>query len=198
MFKSAIVGCGFIHGTHRNAYAQLEKEGLVKLVALCDVRKEKLTELPSEGLNLYTDIDEMLDKEELDMVSLCVPTYLHKELSIKCMKKGVHVLCEKPMALQYEDCVEMMEVSKETSKYLMIAHCVRFGRVLRVIKDLKSGDSTMIVVTHEMEFARNVSDKVIFMADGVIEEFGTPEEVFLNPKSQKTRSFLNKDIETNG
>lgn len=72
------------------------------------------------------------------------------------------------------------------------------GEVLRVIKDLKSADSTMIVVTHEMEFARNVSDKVMFMADGVIEEMGTPEEVFGNPKSQKTRSFLMKDIETNG
>ena len=72
------------------------------------------------------------------------------------------------------------------------------GEVLRVIKDLKSADSTMIVVTHEMEFARNVSDKVIFMADGVIEEMGTPEEVFGNPKSPKTRSFLMKDIETNG
>ena len=69
------------------------------------------------------------------------------------------------------------------------------GEVLRVIRDLKSGDSTMIVVTHEMEFARNVSDKVIFMADGVIEESGTPEEVFGNPKSEKTKSFLNKDIE---
>ena len=71
------------------------------------------------------------------------------------------------------------------------------GEVLRVIKELKTGDSTMIVVTHEMEFARNVSDKVIFMADGVIEEIGTPDQVFLNPKSQKTKNFLNKDIETN-
>ena len=70
------------------------------------------------------------------------------------------------------------------------------GEVLRVIRDLKSADSTMIVVTHEMEFARHVSDKVIFMADGVIEEMGTPEEVFLNPKSPKTKSFLAKDIET--
>lgn len=67
--------------------------------------------------------------------------------------------------------------------------------VLRVIRDLKSADSTMIVVTHEMEFARNVSDKVIFMADGVIEESGTPEEVFGNPKSNKTKTFLHKDIE---
>ena len=68
------------------------------------------------------------------------------------------------------------------------------GEVLRVIKDLKSADSTMIVVTHEMEFARNVSDKVIFMADGVIEEMGTPEQVFDNPKSKKTQAFLAKDI----
>ena len=72
------------------------------------------------------------------------------------------------------------------------------GEVLKVIKDLKSGDSTMIVVTHEMEFARHVSDKVIFMADGVIEEMGTPEDVFDNPKSFKTKNFLNKDIETYG
>lgn len=69
------------------------------------------------------------------------------------------------------------------------------GEVLKVIKDLKNEDSTMIVVTHEMEFARNISDKVIFMADGIIEEMGTPEEVFLNPKSPKTKSFLQKDIE---
>ncbi|MBR6509861.1 MAG: amino acid ABC transporter ATP-binding protein [Clostridia bacterium] len=69
------------------------------------------------------------------------------------------------------------------------------GEVLRVIRDLKDEDSTMIVVTHEMEFARNVSDKVIFMADGVIEEMGTPDEVFLNPKSDKTKNFLSKDIE---
>lgn len=66
------------------------------------------------------------------------------------------------------------------------------GEVLRVIRDLKSGDSTMIVVTHEMEFARSVSDKVIFMADGVIEEMGTPEQVFDNPQSPKTKSFLSK------
>ena len=69
------------------------------------------------------------------------------------------------------------------------------GEVLKVIKGLKGKDSTMIIVTHEMDFAKNVSDKVIFMADGVIEEMGTPEEVFDNPKSEKTRSFLNKSNE---
>ena len=67
--------------------------------------------------------------------------------------------------------------------------------VLKVIKSLRDMGRTMVVVTHEMEFARNVSDKVIFMADGVIEEAGTPEEVFDNPQSDKTRSFLAKSFE---
>ena len=52
----------------------------------------------------------------------------------------------------------------------------------------------MVIVTHEMGFAQNVSDKVIFMADGVIEEQGTPADVFDNPHSEKTRAFLLKDI----
>lgn len=69
------------------------------------------------------------------------------------------------------------------------------GEVLKVIKGLKSTDRTMIVVTHEMEFAKSVSDKVIFMANGVIEEQGTPEEVFDNPRSDITRAFLNTSFE---
>ena len=64
------------------------------------------------------------------------------------------------------------------------------GEVLRVIRGLKNGGNTMIVVTHEMEFAKSVADVVIYMADGVIEEMGTPEEVFDAPKSEKTRAFL--------
>ncbi len=70
------------------------------------------------------------------------------------------------------------------------------GEVLRVIKDLKSTDCTMIVVTHEMEFAKNVSDEVIFMANGVIEEYGTPKDVFDDPKSPLTQAFLRKSVET--
>ena len=64
------------------------------------------------------------------------------------------------------------------------------AEVLRVIRSLKDSRNTMIVVTHEMEFARSVADVVIYMADGVIEEMGTPEQVFGNPQSEKTRSFL--------
>lgn len=64
------------------------------------------------------------------------------------------------------------------------------GEVLRVIKQLKQEGRTMIIVTHEMSFARHVSDKVIFMADGVIEEMGAPEDVFDTPQSPKTQAFF--------
>ena len=64
------------------------------------------------------------------------------------------------------------------------------GEVLRVIRGLKDKNTTMIVVTHEMEFAKSVADVVIYMADGVIEEMGPPEQLFDNPRSEKTRHFL--------
>jgi len=64
------------------------------------------------------------------------------------------------------------------------------GEVLKVIKELKSSDRTMVIVTHEMEFARNVSDKVLFMADGQVCEWGTPEEIFGNPKTERLQHFL--------
>lgn len=64
------------------------------------------------------------------------------------------------------------------------------GEVLRAIRALKDKGHTMIVVTHEMDFARAVSDVVMFMADGVIEEMGSPEQIFEYPQSEKTRAFL--------
>ena len=72
------------------------------------------------------------------------------------------------------------------------------GEVLKVIKSLKGEDRTMIIVTHEMGFAKNVSDKVVFMADGIIEEEGTPTEIFENPKSEKLKNFLKNVNEKDG
>ena len=72
------------------------------------------------------------------------------------------------------------------------------GEVLRVIRGLKTHGCTMIVVTHEMKFARGVADHVIYMADGVIEEEGTPEEVFETPKSEKTKAFIAHAFDRSG
>ena len=66
------------------------------------------------------------------------------------------------------------------------------GEVLKVIRELKTSDRTMIIVTHEISFARDVADTVMFMSDGVIEEMGTPSEVIEHPKSERTKTFLSR------
>ncbi|MEE1223760.1 MAG: amino acid ABC transporter ATP-binding protein [Clostridia bacterium] len=66
------------------------------------------------------------------------------------------------------------------------------GEILRVIKDLAAKNTTMVIVTHEIEFAKNVADRIIFMDGGIVLEDGTPEEVIDNPQHERTREFLNK------
>ncbi len=69
------------------------------------------------------------------------------------------------------------------------------GEVLKVMKELAESGLTMLVVTHEMGFARDISDRIVFMADGVILEEGTPEELFNNPKHDRTRAFLTRAMD---
>lgn len=66
------------------------------------------------------------------------------------------------------------------------------GDVLQVMKDLAKEGMTMVVVTHEMQFARDVSDKVVFMADGIVAEAGTPSQIFGNPQNERTQQFLKR------
>lgn len=68
------------------------------------------------------------------------------------------------------------------------------SEVLSVIKDLAKENRTMIIVTHEMSFAKDVGDRIIFMADGLVVEEGTPDEIFNNPKHDRTKQFLNRFI----
>ncbi len=72
------------------------------------------------------------------------------------------------------------------------------GEVLKVIRGLKEKDRTMIIVTHEMGFAKSVSDKIVFLSDGVVEEEGTPKEVMENPKSEKLIQFLSSVSQKDG
>lgn len=66
------------------------------------------------------------------------------------------------------------------------------GDVLQVMKELAKEGMTMVVVTHEMQFARDVSDKVVFMADGIVAEAGTPSQIFGNPQNERTQQFLKR------
>ena len=137
MLNAALVGFGGIAQAHKNGYATLEKLGKVRLVAACDIRKEafeKTVEInlktenqeAASSFRCYTDLEEMLEKERIDFVDVCVPSYLHREITVKLLERGYHVLCEKPMALNSEDCDAMLEAEKKTGKHFMIAQVLRF------------------------------------------------------------------------
>ena len=79
------------------------------------------------GSTPLPQFEEMIAKEELDVIDICLPTFLHKEYTIKALQTGHHVLCEKPMSLCYEDCVQMCETAKKMGKKLMVGQCNRFS-----------------------------------------------------------------------
>lgn len=147
MLKAVIVGYGGISRAHKPGYEKLKKEGKVRLVAAYDVNPEAFVMNKSinlsleksefdEELRFYTDLDEMLAKEQPDFVDICAPTYVHKELAVKILNRGYNVLCEKPMALTSADGEEMLETARKNGKHLMIAQCVRFGTDIQYIKEV--------------------------------------------------------------
>lgn len=143
MLRVGLIGFGIIaKGSHMSAYRRiLEENGPVIVEAICDADPSRLEGL--EGYRLYTSVDEMLEKEQgkLDFVDICAPCFMHEELSVKAMKAGFHVLCEKPMARSVEECQRMINTSKQTGKLLMNGVCNRFFGAAQYIRGLvQSGE----------------------------------------------------------
>ncbi len=163
-------------------YTVLKNVSLAPELALSDSYEKKLSR--AEKTELINEIDTN-SRHLLDMVGLS-----EKINSYPCELSGgqqqrvaiARALAMKPDILCFDEPTSALDPELT-------------GEVLKVIRELKNSDRTMIVVTHEMNFAKGVADKVIFMADGIIEEIGTPDEVFGNPKSEKTRMFLEKSLE---
>ena len=137
MLKAALIGFGGIARAHRAGYARLEREGKAELVCACDTDPasfDRRTEinLPAgaedftEHFRRYTDLEEMLANEEIDFIDVCLPSFLHAEVSAAMLRRGYHVICEKPMALTAADCRAMLAASRESGKHLMVAQCLRF------------------------------------------------------------------------
>lgn len=125
-----------------------------KITAVCDVRetfaKERIKahcieRHESEELapRVYGDIDALLVAESIDAVDICTPSYMHADMVVKCLKAGLHVLCEKPMALNTADTERILQTVKETQKKFMVAHVVRFmspyGYLKQIVESNKYG-----------------------------------------------------------
>jgi len=133
-----IIGCGFAGGLHANSYDTLAQQSKVKLIAVCDVNENAAKTMATE-FNLdayYTKWQDLLKRKDIGAVSVCLPHFLHADVTVAAAKAGKHVLCEKPMAITLTDCDRMINAAKGANVKLMIAENHRFLPVHIKIKEL--------------------------------------------------------------
>jgi predicted dehydrogenase len=121
--KAAIVGAGLIAGK-KHIPAFMKHKGKVELAALCDLNQAGARKLAAQfGVpRVYADISEMIEKENPDLVDICTPPQTHVKLAIEAMKRGCHVLIEKPMALTVEECDRIVDASREYGAKVCVGH----------------------------------------------------------------------------
>jgi UDP-N-acetyl-2-amino-2-deoxyglucuronate dehydrogenase len=132
--KIAIIGCGRIAERHAE---QINKFGI--LVAVCDIDSNKVQKFVNKyNCKGFNNIDDLLNNkiENLDVISICTPNGLHAQHSIKSLKSGYNVLCEKPMAIKIEDCGEMIKIAEKMNKRLFIIKQNRFNPPVEKLKNI--------------------------------------------------------------
>lgn len=123
--KVAVIGCGSI-AQHRHLI-EYKAHTAVKIIAVCDIVEARANETAKKyDATAYTDYQVLLEKEKPDLVSVCLPNYLHAPVSVAALNAGAHVLCEKPMAISLEEADQMIEAAHRNGKKLMIGHNQRF------------------------------------------------------------------------
>jgi len=137
LLKTAVLGVGFIGATHAAAHAAA---GNITLTAVVDVNEALGKKVADEtGAAYYKSLAEMLDDADVDMVDVCVPTWLHEESVIAAVKRGKHVLCEKPVALKLSAFDAMTTACRDNNVQFMAAQVVRFMPEYEKITELYRG-----------------------------------------------------------
>jgi len=131
MLKVGLIGVGGISKAHIAAWNSMED---AQLVALCDIREECMEKYPET--RHYASFEDMIEKETLDIVDICLPTYLHADYAIKVMEKGIHVLCEKPISLNAEDVDRVYAAARANNVKFMVAQVLRFWPEYELLKEI--------------------------------------------------------------
>ncbi len=136
MVNIRIVCWGAIGNVHGRCYKAMSD---IEITAVADVEADRL----KKGADFfkaapYASAQGLIDKADVDIIDICLPTFLHAEYAIKAMEKGRDVISEKPMALDIKQCTDMIEAHRRTNKLLMIGHCVRFWPEYQYLKHVHS------------------------------------------------------------
>ena len=138
MVGVAIIGTGVISEQHIKAYQMFTDR--CEIVAVCDIFSEKAKEQKDkyhlENAMVYKDYKQMLERKDIQLVSICTPPFTHASCAIDCMQSGKHVLIEKPMASSLEECDAMIEVQRETGSFLGVVSQNRYTQENQKLKKL--------------------------------------------------------------
>ena len=143
-FKVALVGCGSVSPNHFYALELLKN---VTIVAICDKIAEKAEACNAKyGLtaNIYTDYDEMLEKEELDAVHIMTPHFLHAPMTIKALEKNINVFLEKPMCINHKEICDMISAEKKSKAKVCVCFQNRFVTAVTKAKEIVDSDGGAI------------------------------------------------------
>ena len=133
MIKFGIIGCGKIaqrHAEHINNKASL--------ICVCDINEKNADNLGDlYSADTYYSIDQMLNsKPDIDVISICTPNGLHAEHTVKCLNAGYHVICEKPMAINSNDCKTMIDAVESSGRQLFVVKQNRYNPAVVAVKDV--------------------------------------------------------------
>jgi predicted dehydrogenase len=145
-FKAVIAGAGFVGAAHAEALRRL---GNVHVAALCDTVDAHAKALQLNIASSYTDYKEMIDRERPDAVHICTPNNLHKDIALYAIKKGINVICEKPLTATLEDAAEMTAAAKETGLINAVNFHNRFNPMTHQLRQMvKKGELGKIISVH--------------------------------------------------
>lgn len=137
MIKVGIVGIGGMGTVHYNNYLHIDGCEAVAAVCHSSLSKDNARRL---DLTPYDDIESMVKSEEIDVIDICTPTYLHKQQVLESLNRGKHVIVEKPIALHRKDAVEMFELARRKNLLLFVAQVVQFSKETEVLREaVRSG-----------------------------------------------------------
>jgi predicted dehydrogenase len=151
MLNVAIIGLGVMGKNH---YRVLQKIKEAKIVALCDpFAKDEFSHL------LYESVDAMLEAEEIDFAIIATPTFLHKEIALKCLEKNIHLLIEKPIASNVKDARVIQKEAKKRGLKVVVGHIERFNPVVETLtKEIENKEIYSINITRVGPFPPRIAD----------------------------------------
>ncbi|WP_079477986.1 Gfo/Idh/MocA family protein [Halobacillus salinus] len=172
----AVIGCGSI-AQHRHLLEYNANEN-VEITAVCDLVEDRVEKVAKQyGAKAYTSYEELLAKENVDVVSVCLPNYLHAPVSIAALNAGAHVLCEKPMATSRLEAEQMIEAAEISGKKLMIAHNQRFVPSHQKARELIESGAIGKVYSFRTAFGHGGPEG--WSADGANSWFFKKEQAFI-------------------